>query len=339
MYKRKPCYKKPVRLCIFCDKMQNNGTLSRHIRKCHKHHPRVNTALEMNRKKSLMEFKSFKNEGIYKYNTGQASLECPEYQREKKANVWKNLKCCGSCKAFIGTRGFNRHEKKCQENHCKKVVSLPMSLFECNKRMKLDEDFKSNILAKFRNNPTGTLCRKDEAIISIGSVFYRKIKIKLVKAIQVRRSVRMEMRRLGNLYLTFLRQENIVSTYGNAQDMFLRRNFNQMKNAIEDYSTTPEGKIKPGLKQNLLYLLKRSAKALKAILMADEKDNESNEIERFMQVLELWEDYIFGDAQYELNKRRQTNLRRPDKLPNEDDVQLVRNYLIEKMKILTEDPF
>ena len=56
-------------------------------------------------------------------------------------------------------------------------------------------------------------------------------------------------------------------------------------------------------------------------------------------MLELWEDYIFGDAQYEINKRRQINLRRPENLPNEEDVNLIRETIISTMKNLTEDPF
>ena len=213
-----------------------------------------------------------------------------------------------------------------------------MSLLNYSNKVDISDDFKTNILAKFREYTVGDLCRTDETIVRIGSVFYRKIKRKTDKAIQVRRTVRMEMRRLGNLYLTFTK-ENVISTYNNAKDMFLRNNFNSLRNAIEIYSTTSVGKLKPGLKQNLLFLLKRSAKALKAILMADGKDTESSEIERFMQVLELWEDYIFGDAQYELNKRRQVNLRRPEKLPNEEDIQLVCAYVMSKMKNITDDPY
>ena len=54
--------------------------------------------------------------------------------------------------------------------------------------------------------------------------------------------------------------------------MFLRSNFDKLRGAIDAYSTTTEGKSKPGLKQNQLYLLKRSAKALKTILLSNSKD-------------------------------------------------------------------
>ena len=75
--------------------------------------------------------------------------------------------------------------------------------------------------------------------------------------------------------------------------MFGRLYFDALRAAIDVYSS-PTANMKPGLKQNLYYLLKRSAKAIKAILMSNGKDEESLEIERFTQVLELWEDYLQG---------------------------------------------
>ena len=121
--------------------------------------------------------------------------------------------------------------------------------------------------------------------------------------------------------------------------MFLRPNFESLRITIDEYSCSSSGDVKPGLKQNLLYLLKRCAKGIKAIKMSDCKDDEATEMENFVQILELWEGYIFGDAQYELNKRLQVNLRRPEKLPNEEDIRAVRDFVVSKMDLLTEDPF
>ena len=105
--------------------------------------------------------------------------------------------------------------------------------------------------------------------------------------------------------------------------MFGRLNFYALRAAIGVYSS-PIGNTKPALKQNLYYLLKRSAKTIKAILMSNGKDEESLEIERFtQQVLELWEDFIFGDAQYEFNKRRQIKLRRPERLSDEEPLEIM----------------
>ena len=96
-----------------------------------------------------------------------------------------------------------------------------------------------------------------------------------------------------------------------------------MSSTIDEYSVNSIGELKPGLKQNLLYLLKRSAKVLKAMYLTEEKDEKAAELDKFVQVFELLEDFIFGDVQYELNKRRQINPRKPEKLPDEGHIRLV----------------
>ena len=48
--------------------------------------------------------------------------------------------------------------------------------------------------------------------------------------------------------------------------------------------------------------------------------------------LKSWQDYLFGDATYQLNKQRQVNLRKPSKLPLEEDLVKLRDHLIGKMK-------
>ena len=169
-------------------------------------------------------------------------------------------------------------------------------------------------------------------------MFYRQVRRKKDKAVQVRQTVRIEMRRLGFLYFE-LKKHKITKQHNNVQDMFIRDNFDSLRDAIDIYSTSAEGNLKAGLKQNLIFLLKRSAKVIKAIAMSQGKDQDGSESNVFIEVLELWEDNIFGDAQYEINKRRQINLRRPKNLPNEEDVNLIRETIISTMKNLTEDSF
>ena len=103
---------------------------------------------------------------------------------------------------------------------------------------------------------------------------------------KLRRTVRIEIRRLGSLYLEF-KKGNISKIHGNAKDMFLRVNFDKLRDAIDSCSVTEEGKLKPGLNFFLLYLLKRSAKVIKAIAMAKSEEGNAGEIDCFIQVLEL----------------------------------------------------
>ena len=279
-YKRKPGYKRPDRLCTFCNKMQKNGTLSRHIRLVHKNNATVKTALKMKQKDRRQRFENFKVEGIFSFNREQACSVQPVYQRAKRADIWQIIVCCGSCKQFIASRGLSRHLKTCKGDRSQKVVSVPAALLEIPCSIEIDNDFKNNILAKFRDNEVGKLCVKDECILQIGMIFYGRVKRKADKSVQVRKTVRIEMRRLGNLYSIFQGQPNVSAKYRNAHDMFAKSNFTALRAAIEVYSSSLDGKLKPGLNQNLYYLLKRSAKALKAILMCKGGDEEATEIGR-----------------------------------------------------------
>ena len=71
--------------------------------------------------------------------------------------------------------------------------------------------------------------------------------------------------------------------------------------------------------------------------LTEEKDEKAAELDKFVQGFELLEDFIFGDAQYELNKRRQIN--KPEKLPDEGDIRLVRDKIITTMRDICADPF
>ena len=199
----------------------------------------------------------------------------------------------------------------------------------------ISNEFKENILSKFRTDGIGNCCRKDETILLIGSIFYGKMKRKSDKSVEVKKSVRTDMRRLASLYLHFKERSCMEPVFGNSHDMFNRANFTTLSDAIEDFTTTPEKKLKPGLKQNLYYLLLRSAKVLKASLLVQKKDEQASDIEKFVSVLELWEDILFGDATYALNNNKQVNLRKPGKLPLEADIEKLRNYVLSRMKTLT----
>ena len=85
--------------------------------------------------------------------------------------------------------------------------------------------------------------------------------------------------------------------------MFDRRNHEQLAKLIELY-TTNENKdtIKAGLKQNLYYLIKRAATIMQYSFYAQGKDEEAEEINKFIGTFKSWEIYLLGYAIYHLNK-------------------------------------
>ena len=59
-----------------------------------------------------------------------------------------------------------------------------------------------------------------------------------------------------------------------------------------------------------------------------------SDLQKFVNLLELWSDIIFGDAVYETKKRRETVLRKPEKLPDEGDLREIRGHILSRLKTL-----
>ena len=78
-----------------------------------------------------------------------------------------------------------------------------------------------------------------------------------------------------------------------------------------------------GLKVNILNLLKRRAKLFIEYFLVQTSDVRSQRGVDFLQVLKLFEDELFGDAYYDINYRRNSNLRKPMNLPKDEDVRLL----------------
>ncbi|XP_065652453.1 uncharacterized protein LOC136079814 [Hydra vulgaris] len=53
----------------------------------------------------------------------------------------------------------------------------------------------------------------------------------------------------------------------------------------------------------------------------------------------MWEDFIFGDTTYQLNKNKNIKLRKPSELPDDDDIFVFRSHILKRMKELTAEFF
>jgi len=151
----------------------------------------------------------------------------------------------------------------------------------------------------------------------------------------VKEAVRTDMRRLAQLYVGF----NEKVTNAKPEDMFVRSNFRMLEAAIEKCTESVDTGEKSGLKIALYYLLKKAAKNLKASYLMDDEDDKAAEIDKFVHVLALNENILFGSAVYALNQRRQTQLRRPAQLPADDDLKRLRQFTVSSIQSLVNDPF
>lgn len=183
------------------------------------------------------------------------------------------------------------------------------------------------------------LCQKDKTIISIGKRLWHKEKLKCDKRNEVKRYVMSSMRRLATLYIIFEESgsdsDPISRCENSAADMFLRSNWNHFENAVRTYSEDGEV-LKYGLKTALFYLVKKSGKILKASYLISDEDDKASAVDKFVEVLEVNHDYLFGDAQYAINRSRKEKLRRPENLPLEEDINLLKEYTVSRMKSVLE---
>ncbi|XP_033114799.1 uncharacterized protein LOC117115204 isoform X2 [Anneissia japonica] len=341
--KQKP-YKKPYRYCIFCWKMMSK--LSQHIALVHKDNIRVQKALKLPKAEKADAFDVFKKEGITDFNKQQARMDLPRYERERVASSSKQagaLVQCGTCKAFLSKKYLRRHIKQVCQPKSEAVacaVSLPASLLALNNDNW--DEFVQNILSKFRtNDEAGKMCVKDKVLMNIGKRLWSKQKRKVDKAVEVRKSVMADMRRLASLHIAFRKTEESLGELpvktGNVSDLLQRTNFRHLEEAVNDYTKSELG-IKAGLKQGLFYLLKSASKIVKATYLMEDKDVLADEVDKFVAVLDLNKNIMFGDATYTLNKQREEKLRRPSAQPEEEDIKKLKHHIIKRMyDIVTND--
>ncbi|XP_057294029.1 uncharacterized protein LOC130657627 isoform X3 [Hydractinia symbiolongicarpus] len=335
---------RPLRPCFVCDKKIKHSKLNRHITLCHKHHPDVKDALNMPRKERLRAFANFRKIGIYNHNVKEIEEGGRNLLREKQNDSDDPLVMCTTCKGFYAKTFKARHKADCSKNSCQFPVTIALDCTSDESWKLSDDQFKQRILNIIRDDAVGTLAKSDPVILMVGHRLYGKIKRRLNKKMEVERSVRSDMRRLAHVYSRFKDRvlevpRDCCNDKNNAGDMFLRENFEVLKYSIESYTHSDLEVQKSGLKAALYYVLKDAAEKLIGYYLGKNNDVDAEKIKNFLVLLKLRKDEIFADATYDLNMRRNVKTKKPAQLPNEGDVQLIRDYVIERIRHLSSDPF
>ena len=333
-------YKKPKRMCPFCKKYFQEK-LTRHVQLVHKKVKEVSNAMNLPKNERDAAFDFLKKKGILEANQEQMRMSTPVYQRERKTSNDSKLVLCGLCNGFYSKMYFKKHKYRCQGDSNSTACSIPLSLMTPNDD--ISEDFRRDILCKFRDTEVGDICRTDPVVLSIGKQLWRKGMNKKDKVTEVKKSVMSDMRRLASLYLVYKDQDAALANNqenSTVAEMFKREHFNVLSEAIQDYTTQAVSSgIKSGLKTALYYLIKKACKIIKSIHLMERQDESAAEIDRFISVFELNHEFIFGDAIYHINYRRQKSLRKPIELPIEDDVVKLRQHTINKVSRMVTDDF
>lgn len=338
-------YRKPARFCIFCHSFKSK--LSQHIMTQHKDQSRVKNALQLPRKERIFVLNSFKKEGTLEVNKKEARCENPSFERERKSTCPKVV-ICGNCSGSYAQKYITRHKRTCaeQSDSSASAVNLPAELLTLAKDADIGEDFVADILSKFRNDDIGEMCKNDPVLLQIGRRLWSKQKRKVDKKTEVRKSVMRDMRRLATLYKIMQQTQSklgkLASKEGNVSDLMKRANFRHLEEAIEEYTSQDVETgtdVKAGLKSAIYYLLKSACKILKGTYLMDDDDDKAADIDKFVAVLELTQNAVFGDAAYKLHKTREEKLRRPSAQPLEKDIKTLRDYILQRIREITSDKF
>ena len=112
--------------------------------------------------------------------------------------------------------------------------------------------------------------------------------------------------------------------------MFCRENFNILCEAVDEVTTSEKAELKAGARMNLYYLLLKSTKLLRDKLFLQKEDVHYDELNKFYEYLKANEDVI-KDAIYSLNNRSLKQLRKPDQLPLDQDIDNLHNYIFSQI--------
>lgn len=156
--------------------------LTRHIRNVHNNEESVQYAMKQSKREGLNIFKKLKRDGILKHvvdKIGKRESDAP-VMRERRSGNSSEVVICGKCSAVLSKRNFTIHKKHCIGESTVEPVSLRLDMFV--KTGEFNDDFRKNILEKFRGKEAGHLCRSDPMITNIGQRMYDKLRKKKIRS-------------------------------------------------------------------------------------------------------------------------------------------------------------
>ena len=316
----------------------------------------MKVALQGNSKEQRLVFKQCRRTGMMKYNMNKLGSKNAVLLRERstRSGEPKSRVVCDQCKGMFSRTWFYAHKKLCVGDNyvCIEPKSFPAAVyFSCDR---VPEEFKHEVLSKFNQDQVGLLCQTDSMITMIGSKLYTKVKARVDKKTEVRRSVMSDMRRLAALYVHFqnvierehmspasIRSTDCMQPQATVKDMFNRRNYEALAEACRTYTSRNDGDSteKSGLMISLYYLILKAAKIVRVHYLTKEDSAAANTVAEFLEVLAYNKNDLIGGAIYANNKNRQTRLRRPQQMPQHEDLQALRTYTINRMKSILDDPY
>ncbi len=188
------------------------------------------------------------------------------------------------------------------------------------------DDFAVEIKNSLRQDEVGKIAAGDNTILFIGKTLFKKGKRKVDKKMTTNKTIRSSMRYLAKLLIEVKSRSKNPNIQG--EDLFNRVNFAYLEEAFDAITIDQEtDTLHHGSKHNILYLLKTSASLLKGHFLMNSNDDKADIVDKFIHVLNLKSNSIFSDSAYQINERRQRDLRAPEKLATDEDINKLKTYI------------
>ena len=322
-------FQKPERFCVYCKTIIFNGKLKRHIRRKHGREPEVNLILTKPIELQNSFFESKRKEGIYEYNLRLVYEDKEPDMRERRPTIEDQLRVCTECKGFYSNKYFFKH--KCRKGKSEPIK--PKLLQKCkHANIENDSEF-TDYLNRFRDGEVGNLIRNNDTIKLIGYRHFSLRRHEDGKRDEIRKVVMAEMRELARLYLKFI---EIIGEDKEVEEMFSRDNLQELVDAIKSMVEVDGKKIeKHGTKLYLDAVILRSIKTLEGYFTEIKEDDKAKEIKMFKKAYKHRANELYPSARQACIKNSLQKLRRPDQLPNEEELKKMKCYVSSEIEYVT----
>ena len=320
-------YKKPSRLCWFCEVFQPK--LTRHLKIVHKAESQIQKILKFPKRQQDEAYEKLRKDGIFQHNVQSIKEgkknECMHTERKQSKPKNRSVKMCVDCKGFFYSKYFYQPTKRClkrrtaEQPSSKLVSGVEVGLIE---RLEKNEDQGFlDIVGRFGKDEAGNLYQTNQMLLHFGRNIYSKHWVRKEKVVKCRRIGMQNMRTLATLFAKFrsaLQESEKATTELYFKEMFVRDNFPSLIRAIDALSED-----KTGTKLLISNVIKRVVKVVKGVYLIQKRDDHVSSLDKFVDVLTYFCNDIFKPAEIGAVARRQEIIRKLSQLPKEEVKKLV----------------
>ena len=191
--------------------------------------------------------------------------------------------------------------------------------------MEADAAFATHIVNRLHNDAIGRECKQDNIILLLGSPM-NKAKKGSTKSIESRKKTMKYMRQLATLSIEFKDVADRHNIQLETIDIFNRSYFDYLDLSVRGNYIIHNMKLAFG------YVLKTAARSLQAYyLLAGDNDELAAKATSFLLGLKGdWEQYLEASVVHG-KKTRQEVLRKPARLPNNEQLQCIKTLIMNNL--------